>query len=219
MAASAVSAATANASVGTGRTRLAENFETFLALLTTQLKNQDPLSPMDGNQFTQQLVQMTGVEQQLLTNQLLSSLVTQGGTTLDGAVDLIGKSVTANGTKSELTSKGAQWTYELPKDAAAIEMTIKDAQGQIAWQGPAPERQAGRHTITWDGQLPGGARAPAGSYALSLAAKDANGINIPTPINVMGTVTAAETIDGETWLTVDSVKVRMSAVTSVRQPN
>lgn len=73
----APTAAALDARLNTSRTRMADNFETFLGILTTQLKNQDPTSPMDGNQFTQQLVQMTGVEQQLLSNELLKSLVSQ----------------------------------------------------------------------------------------------------------------------------------------------
>ena len=78
---------------------LANNYQSFLSLLTTQLKNQDPLSPLDTNQFTQQLTQMTGVEQQLLGNQLLQQLVTeQAG--LTQAAGLIGKTVTANGATS-----------------------------------------------------------------------------------------------------------------------
>jgi flagellar basal-body rod modification protein FlgD len=219
MAVSAVSAATADASVGAGRTRLAENFETFLALLTTQLKNQDPLSPMDGNQFTQQLVQMTGVEQQLLSNQLLTKLVTQGGATLDGAVNLIGKTVTADRRSAELTGKGAEWTYELPTAAADAQLTIKDSTGQVVRQAPAPALGAGRHTFTWDGTLANGFKAPPGTYSLSLSAKATGGKAINTPVNVVGIATAAETIDGETWLTVGSTKVKLSAVTSVRQPS
>jgi flagellar basal-body rod modification protein FlgD len=73
---------TANAAnrIGAGSTMLASNFETFLTLLTSQLKNQDPLSPVDSNQFTAQLTQMAGVEQQLLTNDLLKGLLAaQGG--------------------------------------------------------------------------------------------------------------------------------------------
>jgi flagellar basal-body rod modification protein FlgD len=219
MAVSAVSAAAADASVGAGRTRLAENFETFLALLTTQLKNQDPLSPMDGNQFTQQLVQMTGVEQQLLSNQLLTKLVTQGGATLDGAVNLIGKTVTADRRSAELTARGAEWTYELPVAAADAQLTIKDSTGQVVRQAAAPALGAGRHTFKWDGTLANGTKAPAGTYSLSLSAREANGKAIATPVNVVGVATAAETIDGETWLTVGSVKVKLSAVTSVRQPS
>src|SRR4051812_43519004 len=72
-----------------GRARLAENFDTFLSLLTAQLKNQDPLSPLDSNQFTQQLTQMTGVEQQLLTNDLLKKLISNTGSGVATAVSLI----------------------------------------------------------------------------------------------------------------------------------
>src|SRR6476659_4155349 len=78
-----------------GRADLATNFNTFLSLLTTQLKNQDPLSPLDSNQFTQQLVQMTGVEQQLNANDLLKKLVANTGSGIQTAVSLIGKDVSA----------------------------------------------------------------------------------------------------------------------------
>ena len=71
----AVSNSQSAVSTSVGNQRLAESFDTFLVLLTTQMKNQDPLSPMDSGDFTQQIVQMTGVEQQLLTNDLLKQLV------------------------------------------------------------------------------------------------------------------------------------------------
>src|SRR5450432_2064989 len=91
-----------------GRADLATNFNTFLSLLTTQLKNQDPLSPLDTNQFTQQLTQMTGVEQQLLSNQLLQQLVNQNqGGGLTAAVGLIGKTVTASGSNATLQGGSA----------------------------------------------------------------------------------------------------------------
>ena len=71
----ATSTQSINARQEASRASLADSEQTFLALMTTQLKNQDPLSPVDSNQFTQQIVQMTGVEQQLLTNDLLKVLV------------------------------------------------------------------------------------------------------------------------------------------------
>ena len=78
---------------------LAGNFQSFLTLLTTQLKNQDPTSPLDTSQFTQQITQMTGVEQQLLSNQLLQQLVsTQGAVTT--SANLLGDTVTAPGANS-----------------------------------------------------------------------------------------------------------------------
>ena len=90
-------------SVNNGLASLADNFQSFLTLLTTQLQNQDPLNPTDTNQFTQQITQMSGVEQQLLSNQLLQQLVSsQGGVT--AAANLIGDTVTA---QSSTASAGA----------------------------------------------------------------------------------------------------------------
>ncbi len=91
MAVGGVDTTSTQAAVSGGGQRLAESFDTFLNLLTTQMKNQDPLSPMDSNQFTQQIVQMTGVEQQLLTNELLQRLVVASGDGVADAVSLIGK--------------------------------------------------------------------------------------------------------------------------------
>src|SRR5689334_23087638 len=110
-----------------GRARLAENFDTFLSLLTTQLKNQDPLSPLDSNQFTQQIVQMTGVEQQLLTNDLLKKLVSNTGSGVSTAVSLIGKEVRAESADAALKSGGsAQWTYSLDRAASDVKVEVLD---------------------------------------------------------------------------------------------
>src|SRR6185503_18967763 len=90
------------AKVSASANRLADSQETFLKLLTTQLKNQDPLSPLDANQFTAQIVQMTGVEQQIYSNQLLEQLVNQGGGGLQNSVGLIGKTVAMIGDTNTL---------------------------------------------------------------------------------------------------------------------
>ena len=106
----ATAAAAASATGDTtaiGRARLAENFDTFLSLLTTQLKNQDPLSPLDSNQFTQQIVQMTGVEQQLATNDLLKKLVSNTTSGIATAVSLIGKEVRAEADVAALKALAA----------------------------------------------------------------------------------------------------------------
>ena len=118
MAVDAVNSAAASAASSVGRTRLAENFDTFLTLLTTQLKNQDPLSPMDSTEFTQQLVQMTGVEQQLLTNDLLEKLVANTGSGVATAVSLIGKEVRADADVAALSGGKAEWVYKLDRTAS-----------------------------------------------------------------------------------------------------
>ena len=102
-----------------GSQMLAGNFETFLSLLTAQLKNQDPLSPVDSNEFTGQLTQMAGVEQQLLTNDLLTALLEQsGGSGMTGAANYIGREATAAWEAVKYKDGEATWSYELASDAA-----------------------------------------------------------------------------------------------------
>src|SRR5262245_9548819 len=99
---------TSTSSLSGTRATIAQNFDTFLQLLTTQLKNQNPLDPLDTNQFTQQLVQFSGVEQQLKTNDFLESMMLSAqGSGNAQAVSYVGKVVTASGSKSELVDGAA----------------------------------------------------------------------------------------------------------------
>ncbi|UXN75119.1 hypothetical protein N8D56_09525 [Devosia sp. A8/3-2] len=108
MAVDSVSGSSNTSALSGSRATIAENFDTFLNILTTQLRNQNPLDPLDTNQFTAQLVQFTGVEQQLKTNQFSESLLqsTQSSSKTD-AVSYIGKQVTAAGTTAQLKDGGA----------------------------------------------------------------------------------------------------------------
>src|SRR2546423_6890947 len=101
------SGATINSTAGS---TLAGNFQTFLTLLTTQLQNQNPLDPLDTNQFTQQLVQFAGVEQQLKTNASLSQLVSlQQTTQATQALGFVGKTAVVDGATATMTSSAATW--------------------------------------------------------------------------------------------------------------
>src|SRR5215213_9555272 len=94
--------------------QLAANFDTFLLLLTAQLKNQDPLEPMDSNQFTQQLVQFSQVEQQIHSNKNLESLISL--TKASGAADAVsylGKTLTVTDGNAALMNGQANWAYAL----------------------------------------------------------------------------------------------------------
>src|SRR5690606_31900143 len=136
----AVSTNTAGARINAGSQLLSSNFETFLSLLTAQLKNQDPLSPVDSNQFTAQLTQMAGVEQQLLTNDLLTSLLAgQAGGGLSGAANYIGKDATAAWSANKLVDGAATWSYELAGDATEASLEVLDGSGNVIWKGAAPE--------------------------------------------------------------------------------
>src|SRR6201995_2881854 len=125
------SSSTSSSGLSTDQSTIAGNFDTFLQLLTTQLRNQNPLDPLDTNQFPQQLVEFSGVEQQLKTNDFLSSLVTANSNTVNSnAVGYIGKTVSASGVRSELANGQAQWNFTLP-EAASVSVDIKDANGNV----------------------------------------------------------------------------------------
>ena len=123
-------AAANNSAAATGRTRMADSYETFMSLLTAQIKNQDPLSPMDSTQFTQQLVQMTGVEQQLLTNDLLEKLVTNTGSGIQTSVSLLGREVRAVNSDAKLTAGKAEWSYKLDREATDVTIEVLNEFGK-----------------------------------------------------------------------------------------
>src|SRR6266567_2316815 len=111
---SATSAATSTP--GVDKNMIAGNFQTFLTLLTTQLKNQNPLDPLDTNQFTQQLVQFAQVEQQLKQNDQLATLISiEKAAQSTNALAFVGLTVAVDGQTSPLTGGQASWSFTVPK--------------------------------------------------------------------------------------------------------
>ena len=197
---------------------IAGNFDTFLQLLTTQLKNQNPLDPMDTNQFTQQLVEFSGVEQQLKTNDFLSSLVqANANTTNSNAVGYIGKSVTASGVRSELVNGKAQWTFNVP-DAANVTVNIKDANGNTVYTEQG-QMQAGGGTFTWDGTDNQGNTKPNGTYTSSMQAVDAENKSVNVSTQTTGVVTGVDFTGTEPVLLIGTTRVNLSGVTAVQTPS
>ena len=147
-----VSQATANAAAAAvDKTSLASNFSTFLQLLTTQLKNQNPHDPLDTNQFTQQLVQFAQVEQQMKSNDQLASLVAmEKSTTQTTALAYVGSTVVVDGSVAKLENGGANWSFNVTKPATAT-VVIKDSSGQTAYSGTYGV-QPGSQAFSWDGR-------------------------------------------------------------------
>lgn len=211
--------ASGKSQAGTAAKSLSENFDTFLQLLTAQLKNQDPLEPMDSSEFTQQLVQYSSVEQGIHTNKNLESLIAlQGYGIMGNAVSYIGREVTAETAEAALVDGQASWTYTLPVAANAVSLTVKDSSGKTIYAGTGP-KTAGDNTVTWDGKTSSGADAPPGIYTLSVKALDANENELTTSIKAKGRVSSIETVDGEVMLTVGGVRIRLSDVMAVREVN
>jgi flagellar basal-body rod modification protein FlgD len=198
---------------------LADNFNTFLALLTTQLKNQDPTSPLDSNQFTQQLVQMTGVEQQLNANTLLKQVVSNTSGGISTAVTLIGKNVKAVSDGASLSNGQAQWTYNLSAAPADLKVEVLDANGTIVHAEAPGNLKAGDHAFTWNGKNLAGTQLPnGGAYTLRVTAKDSAGATIASTNYVQGIVTGVTQANGSTSITVNGGPVDWTKVVSVEQP-
>jgi flagellar basal-body rod modification protein FlgD len=207
------SAASSSASTtGVDKSMIAGNFQTFLTLLTTQLKNQNPLDPLDTNQFTQQLVQFAQVEQQLKQNEQLATLVsiekTASATT---ALAYVGQNVAFDGQTATLANNKASWTLQVPT-AANVTVTVKSATGQTVYTG-AYAMDAGTQTFVWDGVDNSGTKWPDGTYTMTATAKDTNGQSVAIPTEVQGIVDSVDltknppllSIGGQTF-TLDKIK-------------
>ena len=213
----AVNNATDRINAGTGM--LASNFETFLSLLTSQLKNQDPLSPVDSNQFTAQLTQMAGVEQQLLTNELLKSLVAaQGGGDLASASNYIGKDATAAWSATKFKDGKADWSYEVASNADSVKLEVLDGSGNVVWSGDAPAKTTGVHEFSWDGEATTGNDGQEDQvYTLKVVARDAAGGAIDAQVLTRGRITGVEMYEGEAYLTVGNAILPLSSVIALEE--
>jgi flagellar basal-body rod modification protein FlgD len=191
----------------------------FLTLLTAQMKNQDPTSPMDSTQFMSQLVQMTGVEQQLAGNDLLKQLVSNTGANVSNAVDLIGKTVRATTSDANLSNGQAKWGYSLDAKASDLRIEVLDSKGDTVRTiaGSADDAKSGEHSFTWDGKDSLGKAMPDGTYTLKITATDGGGAKVPSSTFVEGQVTAIQLQDGQSVITINGGKVPIGAVTSVSQ--
>jgi flagellar basal-body rod modification protein FlgD len=196
--------------------RIADNFDQFLQLLTTQLKNQSPLDPLDTNQFTQQLVQFASVEQQIKTNDNLTSLLTANKTAnLTNALGFVGANVTADGTTTALQNGKATWQINAPKTGTAT-ITIKDKSGNEVYAAQKVIT-AGDQSFVWDGRTTSGTNAPAGQYTIVVAARDAAGQAMSIKSEITGTVDNVDVTSEVPVLKIGDIGVPMTSVKSIRR--
>lgn len=192
--------------------KLADDFSQFLTLLTVQLQNQDPLSPMDTTEFTNQLVAFTGVEQQINTNQKLDSLVAmQLGTAFSQAQNYVGKDISYVSSEFAYTGETARMRYSLPQAAAYSKVNILNEFGDVVYTAEAA-KSAGAHEFVWNGETNNGQPAAPGTYEIVVDALDANEEPIKTTSVVSGRVDGVETQDGSIYLLVGERAVSLGNV-------
>ena len=193
---------------------LTDNYQSFLQMLLTQLQNQDPTSPMDSSQFTSELVQFAGVEQQISTNSNLTQLIqlTQDNTTIQ-ATQLVGKQVQATSSQLSLQNGTATVDFTTPS-AETVLVTVTNGSGTQLYQGTVNATQ-GANSWSWNGKTNAGTTAPDGAYTVTVNAVATDGSTSTLPFTIVGTVTGVQSTGSTVLVNLGGLQVNMSAVTSV----
>lgn len=197
----------------TQRQSLATDFDQFLRLLTTQLQNQDPLSPMDSNEFTNQLVQFSQVEQQINTNEKLNSLLTlQQTSSISSALGYVGLNAFYEGNTFPYDGEGEAYVEiqldSVPEDA---KLTLLDSKGNKVLSVDL-EKDTSTQTYQWDGTDENGNEMPAGNYTVRIDAYDSEDDPVNGDVRVNGRVAGIETEDGQVYLMIGSQSISLDKV-------
>lgn len=219
-----ISSLTGYANTGTSTTNassqtLSADMNTFLTLLTTQLKYQDPLDPMDTAEFTNQLVQYSAVEQSIQTNAKLDSLLSLNISNLGAqAVSYIGKTAQVLGDVMPLENGKAKATYTFDKDVLSSTVTVKDMNGKVVYTASG-EVTSGTHEFTWDGKDKDGNQLDDGAYQIIVSSKVASGeTEASVTTTVFGRVTGVASDSTNVYVGLgDAVTAGLGDIVTIRE--
>ncbi|HXB80824.1 MAG TPA: flagellar hook capping FlgD N-terminal domain-containing protein [Bradyrhizobium sp.] len=208
-------ASSAKAANTLASTQIAGNFQSFLLLLTTQLQNQNPLSPLDTNQFTQQLVEFAGVQQQLNTNDSLATLVSLQQTAQSTqALEFVGKTAAVNGSTATLTNGSATWQLDVPS-SSNVDITITSSTGQTVFTGTFPAQAGNNQPFVWNGKDNNGVQQVDGSYKLTATAKDSAGNSVAVPTKIEGVVSSVDLTQSPPLLSIGGQTFTVNQIQSI----
>ena len=194
--------------------QLGSNFNQFLTLLTTQLKNQDPTSPMDTNQFTQELVQFTGVQQSVATNTNLSQLISlQQSSQVLQSSSVVGHKATVSAGQIALQNGAGEITFTAP-NAEQVQLAIVDSSGRPV-RNVSIAAQAGSNDWSWDGLDDHGNKLADGAYGAALETGSAGAAPAAVPFSVVGTATGLVNGSGGMRLELGQLSVGLDKVQSI----
>lgn len=202
---------------GGAKAKLNEDLNQFLNLLVTQLKNQDPLDPMDANEFTSQLVQFASVEQQIYQNANLEKLLLVTQTSqVAGMTDFIGNTIEASGSSFYLENGAAEITYQFDTKPRSATISIINSSGLTIYSADAV-LETDKQSFTWDGKNKSGTDQPDGSYVAIVSATDGEGNIMDVAQSVFGRVTGAGAKDGVVSLYMNDVITPLDTVLAVKE--
>jgi flagellar basal-body rod modification protein FlgD len=212
---SSKSGSSAAASSALASSQIAGNFQSFLTLLTTQLQNQNPLSPLDTNQFTQQLVEFAGVQQQLNTNDSLATLVSLQQTAQSTqALGFVGKTAVVNGSTATLTNSKATWQLSVPSNSD-VTINIASSTGQTVYSGTFAVAAGNNQPFAWNGLASDGTQLPDGSYKLTATGKDSAGNTVAITTQVEGVVNSVDLTQSPPLLSIDGQTYTVNQIQSI----
>jgi flagellar basal-body rod modification protein FlgD len=212
---SSSSSSSAAASSALASSQIAGNFQSFLTLLTTQLQNQNPLSPLDTNQFTQQLVEFAGVQQQLNTNDSLATLVSLQQTAQSTqALGFVGKTAVVNGSTAALTNSTATWQLSVPT-ASTVTVNITNSTGQTVYTGNYTAAAGNNQPFTWNGLGSDGTQLPDGSYTLAATGKDSSNNTVAIATQVEGVVNSVDLTQSPPLLSINGQTYTVNQIQSI----
>ena len=208
----------ATSSAESSSAKLTQSYDSFLKLLTTQLQNQDPLSPMESSEFTNQLVQFSQVEQQISQNSKLDKLVSlQNNNQTQASLGFIGLDVEATGNAFTYDGKPVKMSYTLPETSTSTKIQIKNEKG-VTIQTLDGARTTSRQEVTWDGKKADGSVAEPGSYSMTVVAPKSDSKLMTAKTTVFGRVSGIEAGNGVTTLMMGKVPVKMENVITAQLP-
>ena len=209
------SSSSAAASSALASSQIAGNFQSFLQLLTTQLQNQDPLSPLDTNQFTQQLVEFAGVQQQINTNDSLATLVSLQQTAQSSqALQFVGKTAVVSGNTATMTNSEATWELNIP-NASTVNISIANSSGQTVFSNSFAANAGNNQVFSWNGLGNDGTQFPDGSYTLTATAKDSAGNTVGVTTSVAGVVSSVNLTQSPPLLSIGGQTFTVNQVQSI----
>lgn len=198
--------------------KLAGDFTQFLTLLTIQLQNQDPLSPMDTTEFTNQLVNFSQVEQQINSNQKLDNLVAlQINNALGNSLSYVGMDVSYLSSEFHYEGIGpVNINYALDGQAIEAKMRIYNEGGDLVVEKDL-QKTAGSNDLAWDGKDAQGNPVPAGTYNIKIAATDIDGEAVSSSTVVQGRVHGVETQNGQIFVLVGDRAVPVGSILNANE--
>lgn len=153
------------------RSVMKEQEDRFLRLLVTQLKNQDPLNPLDNAQITSQMAQISTVQGLERLNATLNALLGQANAAQQlAAASLVGRGVLVPGGELVLDNGSTLFGVELKEPADRLTVEIRDATGRLVYRAELGPHGAGIHGLHWDGITESGAVAADGRYSFEVSA-------------------------------------------------